>query len=86
MGLCRIRGMKRIFTAAALAFLTCAAAVGANSSPLRAKHGMVVSQEETASNVAADVLRDGGTAIDATVATAFALAVTHPTAGNIGGG
>jgi gamma-glutamyltranspeptidase / glutathione hydrolase len=78
--------MKRIFTAAALAFLTYAAAVGANSSPLRAKHGMVVSQEETASNVGADVLRDGGTAIDATVATAFALAVTHPTAGNIGGG
>jgi gamma-glutamyltranspeptidase/glutathione hydrolase len=78
--------MKRIFTAAALAFFAYAAAVGANSSPLRAKYGMVVSQEETASNVGADVLRDGGTAIDAAVATAFALAVTHPTAGNIGGG
>ena len=78
--------MKRIFTAAVLASLTYAAAVGANSSPLRARYGMVVSQEETASNVGADVLRDGGTAIDATVATAFALAVTHPTAGNIGGG
>jgi gamma-glutamyltranspeptidase / glutathione hydrolase len=47
---------------------------------------MVVSQEETASNVGAAVLRDGGTAIDATVATALALAVTHPVAGNIGGG
>jgi gamma-glutamyltranspeptidase/glutathione hydrolase len=47
---------------------------------------MVVSQEETASNVGAAVLREGGTAIDAAVATAFALAVTHPVAGNIGGG
>jgi gamma-glutamyltranspeptidase/glutathione hydrolase len=47
---------------------------------------MVVSQESTAARVGADVLREGGTAIDAAVATAFALAVTHPTAGNIGGG
>jgi gamma-glutamyltranspeptidase/glutathione hydrolase len=77
--------MKRIFTAAVLALVACAI-VGANSSPLRAKFGMVVSQEETASNVGADVLREGGTAIDAAVATALALAVTHPTAGNIGGG
>jgi gamma-glutamyltranspeptidase/glutathione hydrolase len=76
--------MKRVFTAAVL-FLTCAT-VETSSTPVRAKHGMVVSQEETASNVGAVVLRDGGTAIDAAVATAFALAVTHPTAGNIGGG
>jgi len=47
---------------------------------------MVISQENTASNVGADVLREGGTAVDAAVATALALAVTHPTAGNIGGG
>ena len=47
---------------------------------------MVISQEATASDVGAGVLRDGGTAIDAAVATGFALAVTHPTAGNIGGG
>jgi gamma-glutamyltranspeptidase/glutathione hydrolase len=53
---------------------------------VRARHGMVVSQEEIASNTGAAVLREGGTAIDAAVATAFALAVTHPTAGNIGGG
>jgi gamma-glutamyltranspeptidase / glutathione hydrolase len=77
--------MKRICTAAVLAVFTYAV-VGANSSPLRAKYGMVISQEETASNVGADVLREGGTAVDAAVATAFALAVTHPTAGNIGGG
>jgi gamma-glutamyltranspeptidase/glutathione hydrolase len=77
--------MKRIFSAAVLTAVAYVA-VSANSSPVRAKFGMVISQEETASNVGADVLRDGGTAIDAAVATAFALAVTHPTAGNIGGG
>ena len=76
--------MKHVFTAAVL-FLTCAIAE-TSSTPVRAKHGMVVSQEETASNVGATVLREGGSAIDAAVATAFALAVTHPTAGNIGGG
>ena len=48
--------------------------------------GMVVSQDRLASEVGAQVLRDGGTAVDAAVATAFALAVTHPLAGNIGGG
>lgn len=54
--------------------------------PVRARDGLVVSQNETASRVGAAVLKEGGSAIDAAVATAFALAVTHPTAGNIGGG
>ena len=54
--------------------------------PTRAQRGMVASQNETASKIGADAIRDGGTAVDAVVATAFALAVTHPTAGNIGGG
>ncbi|HSL22252.1 MAG TPA: gamma-glutamyltransferase [Vicinamibacterales bacterium] len=56
------------------------------SVPARATEGMVVSQNAIASRIGADVLAEGGTAIDAAVATAFALAVTHPTAGNIGGG
>ncbi len=58
----------------------------AGSQPIRAKKGMVISASEIASKVGAMVLRNGGNAIDAAVATAFALAVTHPTAGNIGGG
>ncbi len=61
-------------------------AVGAISVPVRSKAGIVASQNEIASKVGADAIHDGGTAIDAMVATAFALAVTHPTAGNIGGG
>lgn len=48
--------------------------------------GMVASQQWIASQVGADVLAAGGNAVDAAIATGFALAVTHPTAGNIGGG
>lgn len=51
-----------------------------------AKNGMVVSASDIASQVGVDVLKKGGNAIDASIATAFALAVTHPQAGNIGGG
>lgn len=48
--------------------------------------GMVVAQERRAADAGVQVLREGGTAVDAAVATAFALAVTHPIAGNLGGG
>ncbi len=58
----------------------------ATALPVVAKHGMVVSQEEAASRVGLDVLRLGGNAVDAGVAVGFALAVTLPRAGNIGGG
>src|ERR1700687_4332979 len=51
-----------------------------------AQHGMVVAQEKTAARLGADVLRRGGNAVDAAVATGFAMAVTYPRAGNIGGG
>lgn len=53
--------------------------------PVQADKGMVASQNETASETGAQILRDGGNAIDAAVATAFAMAVTLPRAGNIGG-
>jgi gamma-glutamyltranspeptidase / glutathione hydrolase len=51
-----------------------------------AEHGMVVAQEKIAARIGADVLKRGGNAIDAAVATGFAMAVTYPRAGNIGGG
>lgn len=54
--------------------------------PYRTKHAMVVAEEPLAADVGARILSSGGNAVDAAVATAFALAVTHPTAGNLGGG
>ncbi len=58
----------------------------ATALPVVARHGMVVTQEAAASRVGRDVLRLGGNAVDAAVAVGFALAVTLPRAGNIGGG
>src|SRR6202041_1672092 len=51
-----------------------------------ARNGMVVAQEAIAARVGADILQRGGNAIDAAVATGFAMAVTYPRAGNLGGG
>jgi gamma-glutamyltranspeptidase/glutathione hydrolase len=51
-----------------------------------AEHGMVVAQEKIGARVGADILKQGGNAVDAAVATGFALAVSYPRAGNIGGG
>ena len=70
----------------ALALLLAIATIQGSSTPARARFGVVVSQHAGSSEIGSAVLRDGGSAIDAVVATAFALAVTHPTAGNIGGG
>jgi len=58
----------------------------ATARPVIARHGMVVTQEAAASRVGLDILKRGGNAVDAAVAVGFALAVTLPRAGNIGGG
>ena len=59
---------------------------GARALPVIARHGMVVAQEGIAARTGLDVLKAGGNAIDAAVATGLALAVTLPRAGNLGGG
>jgi gamma-glutamyltranspeptidase/glutathione hydrolase len=54
--------------------------------PVYGRKAMVVAEEELATDVGVSILRSGGNAVDAAVAVGFALAVTHPIAGNIGGG
>jgi gamma-glutamyltranspeptidase/glutathione hydrolase len=58
----------------------------AETQPVTSRNGMVITTSAPASDVGAAILKKGGNAVDAAVATAFALAVTHPSAGNIGGG
>jgi len=54
--------------------------------PVSSKNGMIVSTSSFASKVGVEILKNGGNAIDAAVAVGFALAVTYPSAGNLGGG
>src|SRR5215212_67450 len=90
-----IRTTRRAFIAGFL--LASVAAAQAQIEPQRsrafppveavtAKHGMVVTQEARASRIGNEILKRGGNAVDAAVAVGFAMAVTYPRAGNIGGG
>src|SRR5688500_5426538 len=77
--------MKRAL-AAVLLLATVTSLHAASREPVRAKSAMVASTSEIASRVGADVMRRGGNAVDAAVAVGLALAVTWPSAGNLGGG
>jgi gamma-glutamyltranspeptidase/glutathione hydrolase len=70
---------------AALAVALCAPLFAARE-PVRARSAMVVTREAHATEVGIQTLKSGGNAVDAAVAIGFALAVTHPPAGNLGGG
>jgi gamma-glutamyltranspeptidase/glutathione hydrolase len=76
---------RRVFVAL-VALIISSLSLQAGNAPIRAKQGLVITQSDIASEIGFQVIRNGGNAVDAAVATALAMAVTHPTAGNIGGG
>ncbi len=82
----RLAFMPRLWLAASLVCSLAFPPLSSAKDPVRAQHGMVDAQEPLAADVGLSVLQNGGNAIDAAVAVGFALAVTHPAAGNIGGG
>ena len=78
---------KKTFLVFCFLFFVSAISVRADApDPVRCKNGMVVSASNLASKVGLQILKKGGNAVDAAVAVGFALAVTYPSAGNIGGG
>ena len=82
--------MRRFFITLAFVFVAIAAHAQQPAIPpaqeALGRHGMVVAQESRAARIGVDVLKRGGNAVDAAVAVGFALAVTYPVAGNLGGG
>lgn len=78
--------MSRTHVAVLALIVSITVPIGAARQPVRARHGMAVAMEGQAADVGVAVLQKGGNAVDAAVAMGFAMAATHPFAGNLGGG